>query len=274
MKLKLFVLAVSLIASLNAETPSARPTATVDGTSYPIYEFGKEVKPSSVTSPDYPYQAKKEGRGGTVYVGAIITSKGKVKKAYVDKSDAGTDLRTAAVNAVRDWKFPVIKEGAISISYVVIVPIVLEPQLTLQDIIFDPKYPKQTLGPKTLIAPIAGSETIPPGAAEAFKEAKLDESTKLFILPNGATPPKRIKAVPPDFPSELRRPGVSGKTAFLIFIGADGKVVSLYCYKSDEPAFALSAAQAIVQWKFDPAKINGTAVPVLVGQVLEFNATE
>src|SRR4051812_18553231 len=108
MQLNLLWLALALPIALLAETPSARPTTMVDGKIYPVYVFGAEITPLSRVTPVYPYAALQEKRGGTVYVGALVNEKGKVRKAYVEKSDAGKDLQQAALRAVEDWKFPVM----------------------------------------------------------------------------------------------------------------------------------------------------------------------
>ncbi len=143
---------------------------------------------------------------------------------------------------------------------------------TLAEIVSNPAHLEQALGPKTLLLtrPVAGA--INPELAAVIKEAKLDQKTQFFILPLEASEPKARVRAGPIYPYNLRRAGVSGKASFLVLIGADGKIKGIYCYAATQPAFASAAAEAILKWQFEPAKIQGTAVPVLVSQILEFTA--
>jgi hypothetical protein len=47
-------------------------------------------------------------------------------------------------------------------------------------------------------------------------------------------------------------------------VGTDGKVKCVYCYQYSDRLFAIAYAAALSKWRYEPAKINGTAVPVLV----------
>ena len=57
-----------------------------------------------------------------------------------------------------------------------------------------------------------------------------------------------------------------------MLIGADGAVKCLYCYSHNDRLFAMAAAMAVVKWRYTPAKIQGTAVPVLAGLPMEFQS--
>jgi outer membrane biosynthesis protein TonB len=141
---------------------------------------------------------------------------------------------------------------------------------TLEDVIFDPHYLKQGLGPKTLLCVINPPPTLPPEVATAITAAGLKDVTELLPLPAGATPLQRDKTVAPRFPDEKRRWGSPGKTGFLVHVGADGKVLGLYCFQASDRDYAVAAAQALLYWRYKPAKLNGTAVPVLTSQLFEF----
>jgi hypothetical protein len=143
---------------------------------------------------------------------------------------------------------------------------------TLEAVIFDPQYLKQVLGPKTIVSPVAPQPALPPEVTNAIMEAGLKDITELIALPAGATPVKLDKTVPPRFPDEKRKWGDPGKIVFLVYVGADGKVQGLYCLKSSDHAYAVAAAQALLSWRYKPAKLTGTAVPVLTGQLFEFES--
>jgi len=145
------------------------------------------------------------------------------------------------------------------------------PRLTLEDIIFDAKYLKQVLGPKTLVAREAGSGQFP---TAAITQAKLDEKTKIFTLPDEATKPELISSVPPSYPQSTRLRREPPKANFLVFIGTDGSIKCLYCYDTKDQVFAIIAADALIKWRYVPAKINGTAVPVLLPVEMKFSESD
>ena len=145
---------------------------------------------------------------------------------------------------------------------------------TLEDVIFDPHYLRQALGPKTIISPIGPSAPPPelsPEVTAAIENAGLKKVTQLLALPAGATPLQRDKTVAPRFPDEKRRSGSPGTILFLIYVGTDGKVQGLYCSQASDHAYAVAAAEALLVWRFKPAKLGGTALPVLASQRFEFD---
>jgi hypothetical protein len=141
------------------------------------------------------------------------------------------------------------------------------PDLTLEDVIFDATYLKRLLGPKTLVAPGQKSKTVP---TDAITKAGLDEKTQIFILPDEAKKPVLKSSLPPHFPSSLKLRRDPIKAKFLLFIGADGNVKCLYCYETNDQLFALAAADAVVKWRYTPAKIGTTAVPVVIPLEMDF----
>jgi hypothetical protein len=150
-------------------------------------------------------------------------------------------------------------------------------ELTLEDIIFDAKYLKQSLGPKTLVTAVVEtarkrkkSDTAMDDTLKAIKAAQLDEKTQIFALPDNATLPKLKSSIPHSYPPGLKISREPKKADFLMLIGADGAVKCLYCYYNNDRLFAMAAAMAVVKWRYEPAKIQGTAVPVLAGLPMKF----
>lgn len=98
----------------------------------------------------------------------------------------------------------------------------------------------------------------------AFQKGGLDKKTALFQFPEAGQPAVAKTRVPPRYPFQLRRAGVVGEVDSLILVGADGKVLSIYCYKYAKPQFAIAAAAALAKWSYTPAKIGGVTVPVIL----------
>jgi len=157
------------------------------------------------------------------------------------------------------------------------------PALTLEDIIFDVQYLKKFLGPKTLVTAVVEttrdrkkSDTALADTIKAVQDAQLDEKTQIFALPDDATPPELKTSIPHTYPPGLKMTKEPKRADFLILIGADGTVKCLYCYSytNDDQLFALSAAQAVLKWRYAPAKIGNTAVPVLAGLPMELQSSD
>jgi TonB family protein len=68
--------------------------------------------------PKYPEVARKNKQEGIVYIGALITTAGKVKEVKVTKNETkSVELETAALEAVKQWEFKpaTLKNKAIEI---------------------------------------------------------------------------------------------------------------------------------------------------------------
>ncbi len=143
---------------------------------------------------------------------------------------------------------------------------------TLEDVIFDVRYLRQVLPPQAFISGVDPHPELQPEFVAAIKAAHLDEAFHLSPLPAGATPPKHGQTPAPHFPDERRHSGTTGKASFLLYVGADGKVTGLYCHEATDHVYAVAAAEALLSWKYKPAKIAGKPVPVLTGQLLIFES--
>ncbi len=136
--------------------------------------------------------------------------------------------------------------------------------LTLEDVIFDADYLKTQLGPKTLLTAGARSGEITPELPQKLTEAGLAKETRFFLFPAEASPPKLYFSIPHSYPQSMRQGRESGTAHFLALVGTDGKVKNIYCYQHTDRVFAIAYAAAVSRWRYEPAKIKGTAVPVLV----------
>ncbi len=95
------------------------------------------------------------------------------------------------------------------------------------------------------------------GAAHA-QESKFDE------------PPMPTKTASPVYPSELKRDGVTGMVTMSITVDEKGNVSNPVVKKSTRPEFEQPAIDAILKWKFEPAKKDGKPVAVQVVIPLKF----
>lgn len=72
--------------------------------------------------------------------------------------------------------------------------------------------------------------------------------------------PKILTPVSPGYPAELTDSGLSGAAEVDIIVKADGTVADPKLGMASHRAFGRAAMEAVVNWKFEPAKQDGTAV--------------
>ena len=83
-------------------------------------------------------------------------------------------------------------------------------------------------------------------------------------------PPVPVRTVPPDYPNELRREGVSGLVMIKCSIDEKGDVTETAVEKSSTEAFDKPAIAAVRKWKFKPAKQDGNPVAIKVSIPIKF----
>ena len=105
----------------------------------------------------------------------------------------------------------------------------------------------------------------------AFLAALATESAFAQSKPE---PPVPVRTVPPDYPSELRRDGVSGVVMITCVIDEKGDVQDPTIEKSSNPSFNPSALAAVKKWKFKPARLDGAPVSKKVTIPLKFTVEE
>jgi TonB family protein len=64
--------------------------------------------------------------------------------------------------------------------------------------------------------------------------------------------PRVTETVPPVYPGEMRRAGITGEVVVEFTVGADGTVHDAQALKSTRPEFEGDAEDALMQWKFEP----------------------
>lgn len=83
-------------------------------------------------------------------------------------------------------------------------------------------------------------------------------------------PPVPVRMFAPDYPSELRREGVSGLVMVKCSIDVQGNVSGAEVEKSSNAAFEKPAVTAVKKWKFKPAKQDGNPVAITVSIPIKF----
>ena len=82
-------------------------------------------------------------------------------------------------------------------------------------------------------------------------------------------PPKRIKYVEPEYPAVALPSHVHGTVLIEATIGADGKVQDAKVLLSI-PLLDRAALDAVRQWEYEPSRLNGVPVAVIMNVMVNF----
>lgn len=126
--------------------------------------------------------------------------------------------------------------------------------------------------PGTVLINASPTEVARPEFNRALARLKRRGTVELFAFPDDQSPARPMTILPPVYPAALREQNIPGEVYLLGLIGPDGNVQGIFIAGATTKEFAISAALAYGRWEFQPATVNGTAVPVLVVQVLAFKA--
>lgn len=75
-------------------------------------------------APRYPLAARRAGEQGTVTLKVLVTSEGLPRRVEIEKTSGSSRLDTAALDAVKRWRFVPARRGATPIESWVLVPVV------------------------------------------------------------------------------------------------------------------------------------------------------
>jgi len=216
--------------------------------------------------PVYPLDAAKAGVMGHVILDVVIDTQGRARKVRIVKSIS--DLDRAARDAVEQWRFePVLVNGVpADVAATLVLKFGFRREATSGDDLelaaFDlgrGDYVEADRAIKRALASLREE-------AEAFNRV----ATGLSLLAKGkVTPPQKIKDVKPVYPplaQEARAKGVVGGEAVL---DEAGKITRARVTTSI-PMLDQAALDAVKQWEFSPAAVNGTPVPIRVLVTVNF----
>lgn len=79
-----------------------------------------------------------------------------------------------------------------------------------------------------------------------------------------------LKTVPPTYPAIARIRRLSGSVVIQVTIGKDGKAHNPK-FLSGQPVFRDAAFDAVKQWKFKPATLNGEPIDQTTEIKMDFN---
>ena len=128
--------------------------------------------------------------------------------------------------------------------------------------------PADSLPPKQVVMP---RDTMPKlGAAPAREVVARDPSLpKPGEYVQVEELPEALTKMPPTYPDDARRRGISGTVTVQALVGREGKVLDAYPAQS-VPGLDEAATDCVMQWTFKPAKYAGKPVAVWVTIPVKF----
>jgi TonB family protein len=98
----------------------------------------------------------------------------------------------------------------------------------------------------------------------------LDSNQKIYVATKSVKPPKATHMEDPDYPASERNSGKEGRVSLHIVVDDHGAVRDAIVDAGPGPEFAKASIAAVKKWTFQPAKLNGQAVAVLVSVTMQF----
>lgn len=91
-----------------------------------------------------------------------------------------------------------------------------------------------------------------------------------YRVGGGVSAPRALFAPDPDYSEEARKAKYQGTVVLWLVVGADGRPQQVRVQRSLGMGLDEKAIEAVRQWKFEPAKLNGQSVPVQINVEVNF----
>lgn len=198
--------------------------------------------------PKYTQEAMRARIQGVVQLEAVVLENGTIGDIRVIKSlDTVFGLDNEAIAAARQWLFrPGMKDGKP-------VPVIIVMELELRLNGNPPPAPPAPAPPQEM-------------SDEEFRKGTYPETT------TGLVKPKVLRDVKPKYTSEAMRAKIQGVAVIDVVVDVKGTVSRARIAKSIDSVHGLDAEAlaAAKQWLFEPGRLDGKVVPVVVTMTLEF----
>jgi TonB family protein len=135
------------------------------------------------------------------------------------------------------------------------------------DALAPPPIPPAALESNAPVPPTPPPPSDPPRAAE--REAPIARPAKRTRVGIDVGEPRKLVHVPPTYPPEALRARVQGTVILECTIGPDGRVTGVEV-KRGAPLLDGAAREAVRQWVYEPTRLNGVPVPVVMTVTVNF----
>ena len=94
---------------------------------------------------------------------------------------------------------------------------------------------------------------------------------RLYNAAGGVTPPRPRQNPEPDYDEDAKERRIEGVVTLQTVIGADGRLTNIEVVGGLTHGLEKNAVKAVQRWKFQPATLNGSPVPVLAAIEVNFH---
>jgi protein TonB len=179
--------------------------------------------------------------------------------------DAFDSLVMAAAAAVRQWTYDSPAKAPLSIRVSFAFPSSQKPRLVAHD-----GWPVTSPGRASgFVPPPPPPPPPPPSAQETTPPSWADDALRVG---GSVRAPTRTKHVNPGYPELAEAAGVQGVVILEARIGVDGKVSHARVLRS-VPLLDQAALDAVMQWEYQPTRLNGQPVPIMITVTVRFTLT-
>jgi TonB family protein len=98
----------------------------------------------------------------------------------------------------------------------------------------------------------------------------VDGDHKIYVATKAIKPPKALHMEDPDYPPSEKKSGKDGQVSLHVVVDDHGLVRFPTVDASPSPEFTKAAIEAINKWTFEPSKLNGHPVAVLINVTMVF----
>jgi TonB family protein len=235
--LKALLLGGALLPTAYAQDAPAPPRVEIKGLR--LGERAAAERLRTKVEPVFPAAAREQHIEGKVLVLIKLDKEGNVTDA---KAYSGPEeLRDAAVAAVRQWKYePVVVAGA-----VVEADAVASVEFHLQDSVAASPAPK------------AENATKPASEAPAADKP----APTMLRVSQSVAQKHQTKKVTPHYPLSAKLDRVQGTVTLTAVIDTDGSLRDMKVVTSPRSDLTDATLEAVKQWKYEPFRLKGVAIP-------------
>ena len=113
---------------------------------------------------------------------------------------------------------------------------------------------------------------VPPviGIPDGVKDGKFQPEPSIFTIGNLDSTPRAKVQMPPDYPYSMKQTGTSGSVLVEFDVDKAGRVTRAEAIKYTDREFVEPALKAVRNWRFEPGRKDGKAVPFRMNIPIEF----
>ncbi len=143
------------------------------------------------------------------------------------------------------------------------------------------RYPPTTLARAAVLGAVRQWRFAPPsrapmlivtevGVADDPPDPRADGEPRPLRVGGDLPPPRKVLNVPPRYPADALAARISGLVIIRAVIDASGAVTDARVV-SGVPLLDDAALEAVRQWRYEPARLNGEPVPVVMTVTVNFS---